>query len=94
MKCILWLAIVFTQVILNLTGGVDYGSKSVSFIPVVFSAGVASISFDVPIIDDNILEQSETFNVSIDPISLPYGVTLGSTESAVVTILDDDSKHS
>jgi len=76
------------------TGGIDYGSKPLSYIPVVFSAGVTSISFDVQIINDDILEQSETFRVSIEPISLPYGITLGSTESAVVTIQDDDGMHS
>ena len=42
--------------------------------------------------DDSEFETPETFIVSIDPLSLPYGVILGSTASTVVTIVDDDSK--
>jgi len=43
-------------------------------------------------INDNIVERSETFRVYIDPRSLPYNVKLG-TDSAVVVILDDDGKQ-
>ena len=59
---------------------------------VVFSAGVTSVSFDVLIIDDSILEKPETFTISIDPISLPYGVTLVSPAAATVSIQDDDGE--
>ena len=43
-------------------------------------------------VDDMILEGSESFNVSIDPLSLPYGVVLGDIANATVKILDDESK--
>ena len=76
----------------NFIGGVDYGSKATSYIPVIISAGMTRASFDIPIINDRILEETETFTMSIDPVSLPYGVTLGSSASASVTIMDDDSK--
>lgn len=75
-----------------LIGGVDYGSKPTSYIPVLISAGMTRASFDVKIINDRILEGTETFTMSIDPVSLPYGVTLGSPGSTIVSILDDDSK--
>ena len=42
---------------------------------------------------DNVrLESGETFRVSIDPLSLPYGVVLGRFTSSEVLILDNDSK--
>ena len=37
-----------------------------------------------------ILEGSEKFSISIDPLSLPYGVVLGDITSATVEILDDE----
>lgn len=74
-------------------GGVDYGTEPTTYIPVVFSAGMTSVSFDIQIIDDKILENAETFTVSIDPVSVPYGVTLVTPDSATVSILDNDSKN-
>ena len=38
------------------------------------------------------LEDSEKFIVSIDPLSLAYGVVLGDVPTAEVVILDDDGK--
>ena len=40
------------------------------------------------------LEDSEKFIVSIDPLSLPYGVVLGNNPTAEVVIMDDDGKCS
>ena len=45
------------------------------------------------IINDDLLEDSETFRVSIYELSVPYGITLGSTTSATVTITDTDSEY-
>ena len=53
---------------------------------------MTATSFDVPMIDDRILENTETFGVSIDPVSLPYGVTLVSPASATVSIIDNDGE--
>ena len=44
------------------------------------------------IIDDDLLEGSEAFRVSIFLLSVPYGINLGSTTSTTVNIRDDDSK--
>ena len=48
--------------------------------------------FNIEITNDDDYEDSETFYVTIDPLSLPYGVTLGSNAYAEVTIMDDDCK--
>ena len=56
---------------------------------VTISAGKNHITFSVPITDDNIREESETFNLIIDESSLPNHVT---SSNATVTIMDNDSK--
>ena len=50
------------------------------------------VTFDIPIIDDNILEENETFRVTINSDSLPLGLTLGSIYETTVTIVDDECK--
>ena len=54
--------------------------------------GSTYAEFEIPIINDNDYEANEEFRVTIDPLSLPYGVILGSTADTVVTIMDDDCK--
>ena len=49
-------------------------------------------SFFVTIINDFSFEQDETFKVTIDPISLPYGMVLGEYAESTITIVDDDCK--
>ena len=44
------------------------------------------------IIDDYILEDDETFDITIYELSVPYGITLGTSATTTVTIRDDDSK--
>ena len=56
---------------------------------VTFPAGVTSVSFSFPIINDNILEDDENFILTIDPSSAPDDVNGG---QATVTIVDDDRK--
>ena len=74
---------------LIITEGVDYNIDSSR---VILPNGLTTASLRVSTNDDSKFETHETFIVSIDPLSLPYGVILGSTASAVVTIVDDDSK--
>ena len=59
---------------------------------VTISAGITMIAFDVPIIDYNIYEGNENFNLSINSSSLPTDVTRGNPSEATVTIVDDDRK--
>ena len=59
---------------------------------VTIPAGENNVTFSVSITDDNILEQSETFNLIIDRSSLPSGVTSSDPNRVTVTIMDDDCK--
>jgi len=68
-------------------GGVDYNSGPYS---VTFTAGQTSATFDIVIVDNNILEANEDFTLTIVQSSLPTGVTRGNPGSATVTILDND----
>ena len=60
---------------------------------VTFPAGQTTATFDVPMIDDDILEGNENFMLTIDETSLPDRVTRGSPGEATVTIVDDDGKE-
>ena len=44
------------------------------------------------ITDDDQLEDTESFSATIFDLSVPYGVTLGFSDTATVSIQDDDSK--
>ena len=76
-------------VIICIGSGVDYNSGPYS---VTFTAGKTSVSFDIALTDDNILEKNEFFNLTIDTPLLPNGFTVGSPGQAIVTIINNDSK--
>ena len=66
--------------------GYDYVSGPYS---VTILAGQTTVSFDVSIIDDNIYEEREQFDVHIEQISTLSGVHIGSSYIATVVIADD-----
>ena len=84
-----------TIIILSFLGGVDYGdvpsSKMYNF---TFPAGATCASSDasIPIIDDTISENDETFSIVIMERYLPYGIELSGTAKATIFIEDNDSK--
>ena len=59
---------------------------------ITFSPGSTTASFDIAIIDDSVLENEESFTLTIDPSSLPSRVTAGASNSSRVTIMDDEGK--
>ena len=59
---------------------------------VTFSAGINSSQLNIVITDDNILEDDETFNLTIDQSSLPDGVVVVDPSQVTVTIVDDDGE--
>ena len=53
-----------------------------------FPAGVTRASFSITLIDDDVLEDRETFNLIIAEDSLPENVTLGIPYLTEVTIFN------
>ena len=74
----------------HFSDGKDKDYQVDSYKLVLFPGGATSATFDVYMVDDVILENSERFSISIDPYTLPYGVALGDITYAEVEILDDD----
>ena len=70
-------------------GGVDYESGPYT---VIIPAEEISIQFDVPIIDDDVLEGNETFILIIKSSLLPNHVTVTTPYIVRVTIVDKDGK--
>ena len=59
---------------------------------ITIPAGQTTFSFNVSIIDDDVLEGNEDFNLIILAESLPNNITLGDHNRSTVTIVDEDSK--
>ena len=70
-------------------GGVDYHSGPYS---ATFFAGMTTTTFNVIISNDDIYRGVRSFQLSIDPSSLPSNVAIGNIGQATVTIADDDCK--
>jgi len=80
--------ITLNVIIINVTGeGVDYASGPYT---VTFPAGVTSVTFDIPINDDNILENKQEFSLIIMPSSLSDRISQGGQGSSIISIVDDD----
>ena len=79
----------YINVHITFTEGLDFnfGPRNISF-----SAGMTRVTFNVTIIEDNILEHDERFSLSVDPLTLPNRVTIGTSSHTTITIIDDDSK--
>ena len=74
----------------NVTGGgVDYDSGPYT---VTLTAGMTMASFNVPINDDDILEDDEDFTLTIRNDTLPNRVTRLGAGQSTVTIVDVDSE--
>ena len=59
---------------------------------IVIPAGVVMQTFTINIINNNIVECNETFNVTMVSVTT-CGVTIGSNSNSEVMIRDDDGKH-
>ena len=71
-------------------GGVDYSSGPYL---VIIPAGQTAAFLYVTINDDNILEEDEKFNLTINSSSLPNNVVVGDRGQTTVTILDNDGNY-
>ena len=72
---------------LSSTAGSDYHDPVVT--TVTFGDGVTSVSYPVPILNDNVIEDTETFTVTLNTSESYVNIADG---TATVTILDDDSE--
>jgi len=70
------------------TGSFDYDSGPYT---VTFPTGVISAQFDVPIFDDDILEDDESFTLTISAELLANHITCGTTGETTVIIFDVSS---
>ena len=59
---------------------------------ILFPAGMTEAVFNIFLIDNGILEETETFSIIINSSSLPNTVTVGEPGGAEVKILDDDGE--
>ena len=84
-----WTDIFIITINSNLIGGDDYGP---GLYTVVIPAGMSMVPFKISIVDDNILEGDEDFDVAIVQGSLPDRVTHGNPGIATVTIVNHDCK--
>nr|NCQ75845.1 hypothetical protein [Microcystis aeruginosa W13-13] len=69
------------------TAGSDYNNTPIT---VNFANGETAKTVNIPIIDDSVLETTETINLSLS--NPTNGVTIGSQNSAIVNIIDNDFK--
>ena len=72
---------------MSFTAGVDYNNTVVTM--VTFSSGETEASYRVPIVDDNIIESTETFTASLN--TSESNVNIGN-DTAAFTIVDEDSE--
>ena len=73
----------------RIAGGDDYELGPFN---VTIPAGVISVPFNIPIIDDNIFEANESFTLTIDSSSLPSRVSVQPDCVLIITIVDDDGE--
>ena len=59
---------------------------------ITLSSGDIRAFFNISIKDDIILETDEEFWLSINPLSLPTSITVGSGSNATVIIVDNNGK--
>ena len=71
-------------------GGVDYNSGPYT---VQFNIGVTSVPFSVLIINDDLLEGIETFELSVNQSALPASVTSVDPDQTTVIIVANDGKY-
>jgi len=58
----------------------------------IIPARSISFPFSIEIIDDNILEDFESFNLTISSFSLPANVSVANPDQTTIDIVDNDGK--
>lgn len=84
-------------VIIYTTAGIDFKVPQVEgteLLNITIRANTTSVPIPIEIVDDDILERSETFrlNVMVPQETAQLGITEGANPSTKITINNDDSK--
>ena len=74
---------------INYFTGVDYNPGPYE---IKFPAGRTSAGFNISINNDDLLEDNETFNLIINPSSLPSEVSTSNPVQVTITVLNDEGK--
>ena len=74
-------------IVFSPTGDYEYGPYDV-----LFTDNERTTIFLINITDDNVVESTEHFRLTIDQSSLPNEITLGNTAEVTVYIYNDDCK--
>ena len=78
---------VYINNVYHFTAGSDYVALRLS---ITFAANEDRVCFNVTILDDRLSEGVENFVARIS--SVPSGVDIGNPDTAVISIMDDESK--
>jgi len=60
--------------------------------PIIIPKGNTSVTFNIIVINDDMFEGDETFNLDINCSSLPTDVVCNEFYRATVTIIDDEKR--
>ena len=78
---------IWSFILYIITGGDDYAPEQFN---VAIAAGETNVPLSIVIIDDDIFEGNESFNISVDLSSLPDRVLVQPHCVLMVTIVDND----
>ena len=92
---LLYLIITFVNLMLltYLIGRVDYVAPRGDYVEAIVPGGQTTASFSISLINDDIIEGDEFFEITVLTESLPHGYTWVGDETVRVYILDDDGKY-
>lgn len=57
------------------------------------SSNASSYVVQVPLVDDSVVEERESFIVSLSLVGEQTGLSIPTDNTATITVLDDDSKY-
>ncbi|MEL7034765.1 MAG: DUF4347 domain-containing protein [Cyanobacteria bacterium J06592_8] len=71
------------------TAGIDFDNLENGIVPIRFAANQSSIVLNIPILEDNFVEDDETFSLAL--VNPSPGTEIGSQNTATVEILDNET---
>ncbi|MDY7020336.1 MAG: Calx-beta domain-containing protein, partial [Cyanobacteriota bacterium] len=71
------------------TAGIDFENLENGIVPIQFAANQSSIVLEIPILEDNLVEDNETFSLAL--VNPSPGSEVGSQNTATVEILDNET---